>query len=146
MIMTKTASFSLADLDARKASDGAFEFEYVLPDGEGSGVFLSVLGGQSKTVQDEANRLINERRRKEAVQAAQAKTSRNPETYTSVESDVEFGQRLAAVRVVGWRGIKETFSPELALSLCRSNQDVASQVLERSNDMANFMKPSSPIS
>ncbi|MDP3855337.1 hypothetical protein [Phenylobacterium sp.] len=144
--MTKIANLSLADLDARKASEGAFEFEYLQPDGETSGVFFSVLGGQSKIVQDEANRLINERRRKEAVQAAQAKTSRNTETYTSVENDVEFGQRLAAVRVVGWRGIKETFSPELALALCRSNQDIASQVLERSNDMANFMKPSSSIS
>lgn len=144
--MTKIANLSITDLDARKASDGAFEFEYVLPDGENSGVFLSVLGGQSKIVQDEANRLINERRRKEAVQAAQVKTSRNTETYVSVESDVEFGQRLAAVRVVGWRGIKEPFSTELALTLCRSNQDIASQVLERSNDMANFMKPSPSIS
>lgn len=144
--MTKpTPGISLKSLDARSASETPFEFEYILPNGAGSGVFLSVLGGQSKQVSTEVNRLMNERRRQEAAHALNAKFGgRKAEAFITVESDIEFGQRVAAVRLVGWRGIDEPFSDELALQLCQSNQDISNQVAEKSSDLENFMPSSSP--
>lgn len=137
---------SLASLDARAASAVAMPFEYITPAGDPTGIILHLLGGQSKIVQDEANKAINERRRKEAMVAAQAKTSRNTDDYVTVETDVAFGQRLAAIRLTGWEGIEETWSAELGLLLCQNNNDVAAFILAKSNDMANFMKASSRTS
>jgi len=145
--MTKPAGLSLADLNARQHGAEAFEFEYLLQDGSGSGVFLSVLGAQSEKVTGEINRLVNERRKKEQVQAARNAGSRAASAeFIPVEDDIAFGQRLSAVRLVGWRGITDPFTPENALALCQSNADVAAQVLEASNETANFLKLSSPTS
>lgn len=135
-------ALSLSDLDARSASDAPIEFEYVSPDGTPSGVFLSVLGAQSDKVTSEVNRLVNDRRKKEAAQASTRMGGRDQAVWTPIEDDIAFGQRLAAVRLVGWRGIKEDYSPENALKLCQINADVADQVTKTSNDSARFMKAS----
>ena len=143
---TKKTGFSLADLDARTASETPFRFEYMLPNGDGSGVYLHVLGAQSPKVVAEVNRLLNERRRKEALIEAQRRVStRQAEHFTPVEDDITFGHRLAASRLVGWDGITEPYSPELALQLITSNQSIADQVAEQSGALENFMK-SSPAS
>jgi hypothetical protein len=134
--------FSLDDLDATKASSEAFEFEFLNVNGDGSGVFLKVLGGQSETVTKEVARLINERRRKEAARAVQRAVGvgkKNIE-FETLEDDVAFGQRLAAVRLIGWRGIREAWSPENALRLCSTNRDVAAQIVQHSDAMENFMR------
>lgn len=143
----KTAALggvSLDALNARAASDEAFEFEYVLADGRNSGIFLSVLGAHSERVTSESNKLINERRRAEAVREAEA--SRAADSVNLVEDDIAFGQRLAAVRLVGWRGIIEDCTPDRALRLCQTNPDIAGQVTRRSNNMGNFMPALSPTS
>jgi hypothetical protein len=134
-------SFSLDDLDATKASAQAFEFEYITSSGDNSGVFLSVLGGQSEIVTTEVARLINDRRRKQASREVQQKIGVGSKVieFETVESDIEFGQRLAAVRLVGWRGITEPWSVENALKLCRSNREIASQVTQQSDATANFI-------
>jgi len=61
-----------------------------------------------------------------------------PVETTKFEDDVDAGKRLAAVRMVGWRGITEPFTPENALRLCYSNPLVAAQVTENSDNTANF--------
>lgn len=138
--MTKDASISLGQLDAVSASDTPFEFEVQTPSGAGMGIFLSILGSQSERVVKETNRLVNERRRADAIRQAVAGSRRPGDAVTPVEDDIGFGQRLSSVRIVGWRGIKEEFSPELALKLCQSNADISGQVLDKSNDMGNFIK------
>lgn len=145
MIKTEDLGIDIADLDARALSDEAFEFEYIRPDGAGSGVFISVLGSQSDKVSSEINQLVNARRRKDAV-AARKSSGARPESaeFTPVEDDVEFGQRLSAVRIVGWRGIKQPYTPDLALKLCQSNAELSAQTLAASNELSNFMKVSSP--
>jgi hypothetical protein len=143
--MTKTAPVSLKSLDARASSDIPFEFEYILPNGEGSGIFLSILGSQSKTVTEAVNKMMNERRRIAETAELNARTGgRKTAAIIPVEDDIAFGQKMAAIRLVGWKGIAEPFDPDLALELCEMNQDIANQINERSNDLANFMKGSSP--
>jgi hypothetical protein len=133
---TEAAEIDIADLDTCAQCDTPFEFEYQRPDGSGSGVFLSVLGSQSAKVTSEINRLINARREKSANRAVGGR--HKTAEFDPIEDDIAFGQRLSAVRLVGWRGIKQAYSPELALKLCQSNSLLSGQVLEASNDLGNF--------
>lgn len=137
---TTKAGVSLDALNARKASEEAHEFEYTLADGSRTGIFLSVLGGHAQAVVSKTNELINDRRRKEAARDAQAQIDRSVDTFTPFENEVEFTQRLAAVRLVNWRGIDEECTPDLALKLCQINPDITAQILSRSNNLGNYMK------
>jgi hypothetical protein len=57
-----------------------------------------------------------------------------------VEDDEEFGIRNAAIRIIGWRGITEDYTPELAIKLCEVNPEIRAQVIEKSDELANFTK------
>lgn len=136
--MTKTM-LSLDDLDAVKAADEAHEFEFALPNGDGSGLFLQVIGANAPRVKAVEFEIGNAYRKRVAVKAAQ----RNASTEVDkIEDDVGSIHKLAAVRIVGWRGLKEEFTPENALRLVRINPSLADQVTEVSNDLALFMKAS----
>lgn len=143
--MTKTETlFDLNDLDAVAASDSPFEIEYLRADGSGSGVFLLVLGSQSEKVQSEVNRLVNDRRKRQALAASvTARNNTQAEAFTPIEDDIAFGHRLTAVRVVGWRGIKQEWSAENAFRLVSRNSEIAEQVTTASNNLGNFMPTSS---
>lgn len=134
------ATMSLDDLDYISKSDAAYEFEYLTPDGDGTGVFISVLGGQAEVVTREVAALLNDRRRKEAMRAMKARSNKKQAEFDPIEEDIEFGQRMAAIRIVGWRGISDPFSRENAMRLCATNREVAAQVIEHSDNMANFTK------
>lgn len=141
--MAEAKTVSLASLNLRAASDEPYEFEFEGPDGSGTGVFLQVLGDHSERVTAAVHEAINARRKKEAIAAAKAAKARpDSATFEPVESDVTFGQRLAAARLVGWRGIAEPWSPENALLLCQTNPEAAKQILAASSDLANFTKSS----
>ncbi len=140
--MTKDTLLDLSDLDAVAAGDTPFEIEYMRADGSGSGVFLLVLGGQSEKVQAEVNRMVNERRKKQAAATALAKGPDRAD-FTPIEDDIAFGHRLTAVRLVGWRGIKQEWSAENAFRLISRNSEIAEQVTTASNNLANFMRASS---
>lgn len=134
--------FSLSDLDATKAGEKPFEFEFLDSDGEGTGIYFSVLGSETEAVTKEIAALVNERRKKEAARNMNNNSFRGKSNveFEPLESDVEFGQRLAAVRLVGWRGIKEEFTKEGALLLCQTNRRAAAQITQNSDNAANFMK------
>lgn len=140
-----SALVTLDDLNAEAACEVPFEFPFIGSKGEETGIFLQVLGGESETVKAATNKLMNERRRQEAIVAAQTRPGRVA-PITPAEDDIAFGKKLSAVRLVGWRGIKEPHSPELALKLVTKNDEISAQVLEQSNKTANFTKPSSATS
>ncbi len=131
---------SLSSLNATKASEKAFEFEYITPDGSNSGIFFSVLGAQADSVVRETARMINERRKKQAArEALKHLRQKGAVEFDTIESEVEFGQRMAASRLTGWRGITDPFTPENALLLCQTNKFIAQQIIDTSDDIANFM-------
>ena len=160
--MTKQAAlapFSLDDLDA--SVETPYEFEYEMPNGEMSGVWISVHGSQHPQVVAEIERLVDDRRRREGMAAMRAqKSGRNDEpTFLPTREDREFTNRLAAVRVAGWRkpgeasgltdeqtkrfrGLDAPFSPENALRLVSSNRHISEAVIKESNDLGHFMKAS----
>jgi len=127
--------FSLDDLNLVTASENSFEFEYFKGDGRPTGVYISVLGSQAPKVQEWIRKTLNRRRSQEAIAAKRGK-----EVERLVEDDEDFAIGAAAVRIVGWKGIREPYSPESALKLCRNNSEVRDQVFEASNNLANFTR------
>jgi len=152
-------AFSLDDLDATKAGSHAFEFEYLDASGEPTGIWLSVFGGESEIVAAETARLQNERRRKEAARQVNQKIGVGAKKvdFEPFESDVDYGKRVASVRLAGWRGagqvdgltaeqkarfcgIAAPFNAENALRLCQNNALIAAQVTQQSEESGNFTK------
>lgn len=148
---------SLGDLDAAKASDKGFEFEYTNPAGKPTGIFFKVLGGESEMVKAEIARLQNERRRQHAAREVNRKIGVGAKKveFDAFEEDVAYGRKLAAVRLIGWRcpgqteglsdeqkgrfsGISDPFTPENALRLCQSNSHIAEAITEQSEAIENF--------
>lgn len=136
------AGVSLNDLDTTKASSEPFEFEYINHRGMPSGIFFSVLGGESEVVKAETARLQNERRQKAVTRQINAKIGVGARAvdYDKFEDDVAYGRRIAAARLVGWRGIKDPFTPAAALQLCQSNDHIAAAITAQSEAMENFIK------
>jgi len=133
---TPAPTFSIADLNLSRQCEAAYEFEYLDANARPTGVFLSVLGSQSPTVLNYVRRSVQDRRNREALLTKRGKDV----PPVSVEEDEEFGNEAAAVRLVGWRGITEPYSPELALQLVANNAELRGQVFKASNDLANFTK------
>lgn len=129
--------FSLADLDAEKACSTPYEFEYLNAEGEGTGVFFSVLGAESETVRAEVSRQIDEERKRTIEHRLRGKRDA---PMVTLDQQIENGRKLAAVRLVGWRGITDTYSKENGLKLCMSNASIAQQINNKSDDAGNFMK------
>lgn len=132
-----TKSFSLADLDVTKQSEQGFEFE-VTDDasGKGTGIFLTVIGSHAAAVQNYTKKHVNEQRVIEAMQEKRGKKV----AVRTIEEDIAFGAELAAIRVTGWRGISDAFTPEGAIRLCTINPPIKEQILKASDDLANFTK------
>jgi hypothetical protein len=130
--------YSIDDLDVTKSCEDGYEFEVTdETTGEGSGVFLTVIGGHAQRIADFTKKMLNERR---VAEAMHEKRGKGPKV-TPVEEDMAFSIELIAMRVIAWRGIKEPYSHENAVKLCTVNPLIKEQVLKASNDMANFTKP-----
>jgi hypothetical protein len=133
--MSKKTGLSLADLDLVTASENAFEFEYLRPDGRDTGVFVTVLGKDAPRVQGWVRKTLNRRKTQDTLAA-----KRNKEIERTIEEDEQFGIDAAAIRIVAWRGINEEYTHENALILMERNSELREQVFEASNNLGNFNK------
>lgn len=126
---------SLSDLNLKtKCADG-YTFDFLDESGNETGVKLTVLGAHAPSVQAWVNKQLNARRKQEAMQAKRGK-----DDVRSIEDDIEFGVEFMAIRIIGWEGITEPWSPENARLLCETNPAVVEQVKEASEKLANFTK------
>lgn len=133
------APFSLDQLDQSKACEVPYEFEVIDENtGKGLGIFISVIGGQAKAIDEFTSKMINQRRIAEAMAAKTDPRGKRPHVVP-IEEDVEFSTEAIALRVVGWRGrIVEPYSHANAMRLCKQNQPIREQILAASNDLKNF--------
>lgn len=125
---------SLADLNTNKKSAEGFEFEYLDGDGKETGIFVTVMGENAPPVQSWLNKKLNNRRLHEENLKRRGK---KPEPAT-VEDDREFGIEYMAIRVIGWRGLAEEYSPELALQWCTNDSLIVEQIKSASENISNF--------
>lgn len=129
-------AISLKDLDLKKKCESPAEMELLGSEGQSTGVRLMVLGGQAEAVTRHINKAINEARRNAALAVRRDRRGH----VSTIEEDIEFGVESVAVRIVGWSGITEEYTPDNAVTLCASNTDICRQVREFSEDLANFTK------
>lgn len=130
--------YSLDDLDVTKACEQQFEFEVRDEStGKGIGLFLTVIGGHAERITEFTKKSLNDRRMAEAM-AAKRDPRGKQINVVPIEEDIEFSTALVAMRIVGWRGIKEPYTPEGAVKLCTINPLIKEQVLAHSDDLKNF--------
>lgn len=128
-------ALDLQDLNLATQCAEGFEFEYINPAGKPTGFFITVIGSEAEPVTEWVRKTLNSQRTQAAVAAKRGK-----DVERTVEDDIEFGNGAAAVRIIGWRGLKQEYSKENALTLVTINSHVREQVLKESNELANFSK------
>lgn len=90
--------FSIAGIQA-KANEG-HEFEIVDPEtGEGTGMFLSVVGKESETYKREFRRRVNDLRKAEVLNTGK------PAKVRVVEDDIADSVDVLAACTTGWRDV-----------------------------------------
>lgn len=128
---------SLSALNVEKKCDTPYKLDIIdEQSGTSTGITLEIIGEHSKVISDLVAKAVNGKR--EAARLATKKGKDAP--VEKVEDDILFGVELAAKRIVGWSGIEETFSPELAIELVKTNPSIREQVMNASGNMANFTK------
>jgi len=141
-----TKPVSLASLDVRKNTDVPLKREYFGPDMKPTGIILHIIGAQSKTAVEKTNAILNAERQKDAARLATMKAPRPGAPMDipvkPVEEDIDLGQRLSAVYLVGWDGIEEPYTEANGLLLIRTNPHLKNQVDAIANDLADFTKAS----
>jgi hypothetical protein len=120
--------FTIDDLDAVKACSTPVEIEYRFGNGKGSGVFFEVLGDEAEPVAVETA----------ALMAAERVRAEAGDGYKM--DAAKLGKHMAAIRICGWRGIKEEYTREGAIKLCMNNVAIADQVMSASKNLGNFIK------
>lgn len=131
----------LSSLDLSSTSENGYEFEFI-PEatGIGEGFFITVLGKHADTVKEWKRKAINNMRDRERMLAKKGK-----DDYRKFEEDEAFGIQLAAITIIGWKGLSDggkpvEYSKEMALQLCKMNPEVRDQVSAASDLMSNFIK------
>lgn len=130
-------TLSITNLNARAAAARGHEFELEYPAGKGLGVFLNILGEQAQVVEDFEVELAD-RRAEQSLQDAQRAAKDEKIVPRSAKAQLKDNLERALVRVTGWRGLQEDFSPEMARELLTNNPDFIDQVLTESRTRGNF--------
>ena len=133
--MNKETLLSIDDLDLTAASDTPFDLEILNIKGVKTGIIIQVLGSESEKVQEWTNRQANRIR----TQSTQKSVTGKDKVRTAEEDD-EYIIESAAVRVVGWKGLKDEYTKDNATRLMSRNVHVRMQVLTASNDLGIYSK------
>lgn len=122
--------------DAVRQSEGGYEIELKDPKGNGTGVFVTIVGKHAEVVTRWTARLINEAQR-EAMYAQKSGKQMQPKPIEELRARNIEG---AALRVIGWRNVKQPFTQERMRSALSRNPHWIDQIVEESDDVGNFMK------
>ncbi|HYE46220.1 MAG TPA: hypothetical protein VEA44_10660 [Caulobacter sp.] len=143
---TTTAEFSVDDILRKVAGDEAAELPIYNNKGDPTGIVFLVKSDQAPGVKEALTALGDGRRRKENMLAAQAQKARpGHEPFITVEEDAEFVRQAAVVRLAGWRGIKDEFSPATALKLLAGVPAWATQINQKAQELAGFTTDSAKL-
>jgi hypothetical protein len=133
-------TFDLAKHNYTEIAEAGFEFELKLPGtGEGTGVFITVRGDQSKTVKAFGRKKYSEFKLREQ----QAKRRGKDVDDMTLEEAEELSVESAIVRVIGWKNITEngkevTFTKENAERIFKEYSWIKDQVMEEAGQLLNF--------
>jgi hypothetical protein len=125
---------SLADFNASAKCSNAFEFPYLDEAGEETAWRIQVIGDQAPQVKRAIYSKINAKRAQEDFLKKKGKTAPLEDIEDLIADNLE---GLAAC-VVGWSGIVEPYSAELAKQALENNKSLAEQVKSASENILNF--------
>ncbi|MFZ3286541.1 MAG: hypothetical protein WA191_06790 [Telluria sp.] len=127
----------ITEFDAVADSEHGFEFELKDKDGiTGTGVFVTVQGKHADEVSKWMNALVNKMTRE--AQMAQRKGKQvDPKSLEEMRDQNIDG---AALRVTGWRNVKQPFARDLLKVAMKRNPHWVDQVIEESDNLGNFTK------
>ena len=126
----------ILSFDAVKDSEQGFDLTLKNADGSDSGVVLVVLGKHSDKVTAWTKKKFNEYQR-DAEMAKRRGKEVEPKSLDDLE---EFNLSNAIVRVSGWKNVEQEFSEDLLKGALKRNPHWLEQVIEASDDAANFIK------
>ena len=129
-------TLSIDDLNASKKCEEGFEFEFIDENGDGTGFFITVIGSQAPSVK----KVRYARANKEQQHNEMLKKRGKDIPFKPVEDLVASIVSNVSCCIVGWRGIKEDYSPELAEQICDNNDAIFEQVKAASENIQNFTK------
>lgn len=133
-------TFDLAKHNYTEIAEAGYEFELKLPGtGEGTGVFITVRGDQSKTVKAFGRKKYSEFKLREQ----QAKRRGKEADDMTLEEAEELSIESAIVRVIGWKNITEngkevTCTKENAERIFKEYSWIKYQVMEEAGQLLNF--------
>lgn len=139
--MTKQAEgLDILAFDAVSMCEDGIPVEMLGVDGvTPTGVTLVVLGKHADAVTKWTNKITNSAIREMAMAARKGR----PAEPKPLEDQREENLQGAAVRVVGWKGVKQEFDREILMRALRRNPHWVDQIVEASNDLGKFTsKPS----
>ncbi len=133
-------TFDLAKHNYAEIAESGFKFELKLPGtGEGTGVFITVRGDQSKTVKAYGRKKYNEFKLREQ----QAKRRGKEVDDLTLEEAEELTIESAVIRVIDWENITENgkpvpFTKENAERIFKEYTWIKDQVMEEAGQLLNF--------
>lgn len=135
--LNKTDALDITEFDAVAESEHGHEFELTGSDGvTGTGIYLTVLGRHSDAVTKWTTATVNQFTREQQMAHRRGKAV-EPKPIEEVREQNREG---AAIRVTGWRNVKQPYSIELMKSALKRNPHWIDQIIEESDDLANFTK------
>lgn len=132
-----TQDLDILDFDAVKLSEHDHEFELKHLDGEtGTGIFLKVIGKHADVVTKFTTKVVNQQQR-EAMLAHKSGKPMPPKPLEELRAQ---NIEAAALRVTGWRNVKQAFSQDLMRQALARNPHWVDQIVEESDKVGNFFK------
>lgn len=125
---------SMASLNATKQCENEFTFPFVNENGEETSFMITVIGDQASSIKQAIYKKINRERTQDAIIAKRGKDV----PVKPVENLINDGNEGVAACIVGWSGIQESYTPELAVELVANNKLIFDQVQAASANLANF--------
>jgi len=133
--MTKTVD--ILGFNAVKDSEQGFILSMKNGDGTDAGIAFNVLGKHANAVQTWSKKVFSKMQREEAM----AKKRGKDLEPTDIDELKEQTLEGALVRIIGWENVTQPFDKAILKQALVNNPHWIDQVLEASNDDANFTKP-----
>lgn len=132
--------FDIKQNNLSEKAETGYEFEVKLPDGTSTDFFITVRGTMSPVVKKYSKELFNKQQVKELQLKRKGKTNELIDLDELEETVIE----TAVVRILTWRGLEEDgdvvpFSKEAAIKLMTEHAWIREQVMDQSDDAANFI-------
>jgi len=135
--MSDKELLDITGFDAVKESEAGYEFELLHTDGvTGTGVFVTVQGKHADEVKKWNSALVAKMTREHQMAARKGKPV-EPKSMDELEAQNIDG---AALRVTGWRNVKQPFSREAMAAALKRNPHWIDAIVHESDDLGNFTK------